>query len=334
MKGMCIIGCVVAASFPAVASAGGVVWGSFDSSRINYSAGALNGDAHIQLRGIITANGDSVAAGTSTITDSYLSGVDVFYTSLLNTTTGYLSAAEKTSLDNWVAGGGTLIVTAEYLNPDTYEDYTAAYGVGNYFGLANRANGTPVGSHPIMDGISSFFIPAECTFTYGPDAELIGINAFGDDFMVVLEPSTGYTGGGRVLVMGDHNMFTDTYIFDEDNFPLAQNMVEWAADSGGFSLSLSGSCPGTVTADVSGATPGGNVAFIFANGTGSVTIPSGNPCAGTVLDLNGSAQLIRTETADGSGNVTVSGSAPSGACGGYIQALDVATCTTSNVEQL
>ena len=56
------------------------VWGSFDTTRINYSSGTLNGGAHTTLRGIIVANSGSVAADTATLTAGYLSGVDVFYT--------------------------------------------------------------------------------------------------------------------------------------------------------------------------------------------------------------------------------------------------------------
>lgn len=35
-------------------------WGSFDASRINYSAGPLTGSAHTQLVGIINANSGTV----------------------------------------------------------------------------------------------------------------------------------------------------------------------------------------------------------------------------------------------------------------------------------
>lgn len=111
------------------------------------------------------------------------------------------------------------------------------------------------------------------------------------------------------------------------------NPISLEFEPGGFSLGLSGFCPGQITASASGATSGGTVAFIFASGTGSVTIPSG-VCAGTQLGLNGSAQLIGTATANANGDATISGNAPAVACGGFVQALDVSTCTPSNVEGL
>ena len=102
---------------------------------------------------------------------------------------------------------------------------------------------------------------------------------------------------------------------------------------GGPSLSLAGSCPGRITADVSGATPGGTVAYVFGVAQGSTTIPGG-PCAGTQLGIQGGVRLVGTDSADGSGHSSLSGNAPAGACGHYLQALDLSTCTTSNVAQI
>lgn len=103
---------------------------------------------------------------------------------------------------------------------------------------------------------------------------------------------------------------------------------------GGVSLVYSGPCPGPVSASVSGATAGGTVGLVFASCPGNFTIGSG-VCAGTQLGLcSTNLQLVQTGTADASGNITFSGPAPAVACGAYIQAVDVTTCGTSNVEQL
>jgi len=103
--------------------------------------------------------------------------------------------------------------------------------------------------------------------------------------------------------------------------------------SGGFRLRLTGSCPGRITASASGATPNGTVAYVFGAAQGSTTIPGG-PCAGTRLDVQGGVRLVGTDSADGSGNSSLSGNAPAGACGRYLQALDVSPCTTSNVARI
>ncbi|MCC6909717.1 MAG: hypothetical protein IT430_17410 [Phycisphaerales bacterium] len=99
-------------------------------------------------------------------------------------------------------------------------------------------------------------------------------------------------------------------------------------------LSLTGSCPGPMQIGVTGATPGGNVALLHATGTGSVRIPNGNPCAGTTLGLNSTAQLYRVIRADAGGGFLINLNVPPGACGRFVQGLDASTCTTTNVEPL
>lgn len=205
-----------------------VLWGSFDSSRINYSSGTLTGSAHATLRGVIEAAGGTIAPPTSLLTAAYLSGVDVFYTSLLSTSTGALSGAEQSALHDWIAAGGVLIVTSDILSMPAYESFTAYYGVTGYSALGHVGAGYPVTSHAITDGVGSYYYNTESTFTYGSDALLLGNNGLGSDFMVVLEPGTGFTVGGRILVFGDHNMFTESYINSNDNLELAGNFAEWA----------------------------------------------------------------------------------------------------------
>lgn len=214
-------------SLTGLASAWGV-WGSFDATRINYSSGTLTGAAHATLRSLIEATGGTVAAPTSQLTPAYLSGVDIFYTSLLSTSTGALSGAEQSALHDWIAAGGVLIVTSDILSLPAYESFTAYYGVTGYSALGHVGTGYPVASHAITDGVTSYFYNTESTFSYGSDALLLGNNGFGNAFMVVLEPQTGFTAGGRILVFGDHNMFTESYINSNDNMVLAGNFAEWA----------------------------------------------------------------------------------------------------------
>jgi len=117
-----------ASAFTSTATAQ-TIWGSFDGSRINYGAGPLTGSAHNTLRSIIEANDGDIGLPTASLTAEYLSGVDVFYTFLLSTSTGTLSGPEQTALQNWIADGGTLIVTADIFPLAAYESFTAAYGV-------------------------------------------------------------------------------------------------------------------------------------------------------------------------------------------------------------
>ncbi len=213
---------------PVLAIAQPCNWGSFDATRINYSAGQLTGSAHTTLVGIIGANGGTVVSPTPLLDAAYLGGVDVFYTSLLHNPNGILSGAEQTALQNWITGGGTLIVTGDIFPLPAYESFTSFYGVTNYISLSHNGTGYPVATHPITTGVTSYYFMTECTFTYGSDAMLLGNNGLGNDFMIVMEPGTGFTAGGRILVIGDHNMFTNSYIGNADNTLLANNIAAWA----------------------------------------------------------------------------------------------------------
>ncbi len=102
-----------------------------------------------------------------------------------------------------------------------------------------------------------------------------------------------------------------------------------------FSLAVTGSCPGSMTATASGATSGGRVAFIRATGTGSQRIPPGNPCAGTTLGLDRTAVLVASPVANQQGVASITGNVPANACGRvFLQTVDISTCTTSNVAGL
>jgi hypothetical protein len=96
-------------------------------------------------------------------------------------------------------------------------------------------------------------------------------------------------------------------------------------------LAVTGSCPGQMSFAVTGATPGGRVAFLRASGQGEFVVPAGQPCAGTELGLDGSARVARVVAADADGAVNVQVNVPAGACG-FLQVVDGETCLASGVE--
>jgi len=92
--------------------------------------------------------------------------------------------------------------------------------------------GNIVAAHPITAGVTSFQYNTESTFSDDlGQGLLLAENDGGQAFMRVFEPATGFAVGGRILVFGDHNMFTDSIIGDADNTLLANNFAAWAAAS-------------------------------------------------------------------------------------------------------
>lgn len=97
-------------------------------------------------------------------------------------------------------------------------------------------------------------------------------------------------------------------------------------------LSVTPSCPsgGRITIEWTNATPGNQIALIFARGTGDFLIPNGRPCSGVRLGLSSQQiQLVFTGSAGANGARTINANAGPNACGGYLQLLDAASCRTS-----
>jgi len=147
-------------------------------------------------------------------------------------------------------------------------------------------------------------------------------------------------GGGDVLVAGatDSYDFTgrsNAYYGSWDAFVLKLGAGGGAGS--GPRLSIDATCPsgGPNRIEWSGATPGGQVALIFARNTGSFIIPNNYPCAGTQLGLGANQiQLAWQGGAGANGSRTLNTTAGPGACGGYIQLLDLTPCATSNVARI
>ena len=133
------------------------VWGGFDNSRVVTNPAVFKtGIWNAPFRDVISAQGGQFADPTPELTAQWLEGVDVFYTSQLHADTGALSSAEKLALADWVAAGGTLIVTADVSAPAGYQTFTSAYGVVNYAHIASSFSTPIVEAHAITDGLSSF----------------------------------------------------------------------------------------------------------------------------------------------------------------------------------
>lgn len=98
-------------------------------------------------------------------------------------------------------------------------------------------------------------------------------------------------------------------------------------------LSLTGTCGGTMTATVTGAVPGASVALLTAASPGSAVLPPG-PCGGAATGLAAAGFSHRaTLVADGWGFASMSATVPAGLCGHSLQAID-ASCTTTEVAAL
>ena len=101
-----------------------------------------------------------------------------------------------------------------------------------------------------------------------------------------------------------------------------------------LTLNIVGACP-SVSFDISGAIPNGQVALLYSFGTAAFTIPAGYACTGTTLGLDATVTLGKMLTANAAGTISWPTSVPAGACGSvYLQALDLTSCGLSEVVML
>lgn len=157
----------------------------------------------------------------------------------------------------------------------------------------------------------------------------------GDVFLLEFIPSGR---NGEATFMGNNNKYAGGSMCG-NGFPYAPGDAAFTTymDPGsGIQpvITITGSCPGNVTVNVTNATPNRQVALLFGLNMGGTVIPPSFACAGTQLGITSQVQLVNNRNADANGNVTFSGAAPASACGRYLQVLDVTTCNTSNVIQI
>ncbi len=98
-----------------------------------------------------------------------------------------------------------------------------------------------------------------------------------------------------------------------------------------LALNIVGSCP-SVSFDIDGAIPSGQVALLYSFGMGSLTIPAGYACTGSTLGLDATVTVGTVLTANAAGATSWSTNVPAAACGTvYLQALDLTSCGLSEV---
>lgn len=89
--------------------------------------------------------------------------------------------------------------------------------------------GQVLADHMITDGINGVYFAGNNGHLSG-GADTLALLEDISQYVagLVLEPGTGYTGEGKVYVSGCFHMFTDSYIEQEDNHALWENIVAWA----------------------------------------------------------------------------------------------------------
>ena len=99
------------------------------------------------------------------------------------------------------------------------------------------------------------------------------------------------------------------------------------------SIDFTGTCPGSMTIDIDGLTPGGQ--FVVLAGTGAGTVPlTASPCPDAETSFGTLVRRFGPMMDGGTGSVTLSPTVPGSFCDLTFQVLDIRTCEISEPETL
>jgi hypothetical protein len=119
---------------------------------------------------------------------------------------------------------------------------------------------------------------------------------------------------------------SEFYMFPGDFIELE---LEFSCPDAAPELSIGGDCPGPQPVDVTGMTPGGSAGIIASSFLGGDSM-LGGPCASVATGLTAPFFVTTVYDWDGDGEYHFTPATPGGACGRYIQFVDITTCAMTN----
>ncbi len=169
-------------------------------------------------------------------------------------------------------------------------------------------------------------------------------------YVAPMDQNSGNIVANRAYVFGNYNGYGGSFnpnnpgdtlnniIYEMSSIGFPTNFCVRASrgSGGGYTLNITGTCPGQIRLTWSGAQPNKQQAVVFARNTGSYVIPNG-PCQGTQLGLGTNQLQLYTTIGTGNGSGGVNATVQSGACRGYVQLLVTnggSPCAKSNVKQV
>lgn len=178
-------------------------------------------------RQILQSRGGNVVQ-LSDLTAATLAGKSVLFVSKLGSKS--FTPAQIAAVQTWVQGGGTLISTAEcscYGNHILYNELLAPYGL-SYSGAVIYGFGNVLVNHPLTQGLSQVYIAKNGYLDTPPEATKLINDPNGNTFCALLQ-GTASTGAGRVLAIGDTDMFSTLYLgIETTDFKFFSNIATWA----------------------------------------------------------------------------------------------------------
>ncbi len=258
--------------------------------------------------------------------------------------TGYTKSLDFEGRNNAFHGGSadTFLVRANALGTPVWMTYLG--GSGTDFGNAIAADSAG-NSYVTGYSTSTDFDGASNAYRGGwSDAIVLKVDAAANLRWMTYYGGTKADSGTGILLDGLGNAIiaghTESTDFEGQNnafhgfwdgLALRVNLVDAPL------LDVTATCPtgGPMRIEWTQATPGGRAALLFALNRGTLIIPNNRPCAGTQIGLGANRiRIAWTGLSDFNGERMLNVTTGPDACGGYLQLVDLPTCSTSNVARI
>jgi len=205
---------------------GNVFWDTSHGIYFDYSpSGRFS-----SLKSLLENTGYAVDENNSGILNLDLDNYDVIVICVGSADNSVYSADEVTAIENFVNGGGGLLIMGDNTDMNNQNISPISEAFGTTLGISHISPFdvyiTNITAHAIFTGVSQIYMKAAGENSgVPPSSEEAWVNQ-NDALVTVAEPC------GRVVSLGDINLMDNTYISNSDNQLFSENVFDWLASEG------------------------------------------------------------------------------------------------------
>lgn len=195
------------------------------------SLGYEPSNRYSSLASLLGSAGYTVHTTTSGVESVDLGNYAVLVVCLGSAWTTAYTAGEVAAIEEFVQNGGGLLVLGDNTDCPNANINPVAQEFGTTCGLSYLSPPDlyiwDMDGHPIFDGVSEFYLRAAGELgVVSPSQEVAWTPSDGGEPVV----SVAEAGAGRVVVVGDFNLWDNDYIVNSQNQLLAENTFNWLAE--------------------------------------------------------------------------------------------------------
>ena len=211
--------------FPVLAG-GRILWDTHHGVLNDYAPSGQYADLTLLLQ----RHGFTMTTSDTGVADLDLSGYDVVVACLASAWDSAYTAAEVDALTNFVEAGGGLLVLADNTSTPVANvaPLATAFGVGVAAANLTSNDVTVFGRHLVTLGLDSVKLLSGGALSVDSPASAM---AWGDAAKTKIVAAAARKGLGRVVVIGDVNLFRTDLLPQAGNKKLSLSLFAWLADS-------------------------------------------------------------------------------------------------------